>query len=166
MIRNKSHKLKVIALGAINGLVFGTLLETILRSLFLYEKFLRNKKPSGNFSISYLPYPFNWWFLPLMFFVAATFATFIVHRYFARFTKSNIWFWQIVGVGAVFGCAVYLTLSIFRFWYFSEYDFPIVESLKEDLKSDLFSLLVVLPFVAAFNLLFALVLKWRKLNLP
>ncbi len=35
MIWSKSHKLKVVALGAINGILFGTLVETVLRSLFL-----------------------------------------------------------------------------------------------------------------------------------
>ena len=168
MIWNKSHKSKVIALGAINGILFGTMLETVLRSLFLYEKYLRDKRPSGGFSISYSPYPFSWWYLPLLSFVFVTLATFIVHRYFSQYIKFSIWFWQTVGVVALLECAVYLILRslYYHYLYFSEYDFLPIESLITGIESDLFMLLIASPIIAAFNLLFALVLKWRRINLP
>lgn len=167
MNSSKSHKLKIVALGAINGIIFGTSLEIVLRSLFLYEKYLRDKKPSTGFQINYSPYPFSWWFLPFSPFVFVTLATFIVRRYFAQYIKSTIWFWQIVGVIAVFGFAVYSTLFNFYYCYFNEeLDVMLIDSFMQTLQADLFMLLIAFPIVAAFNLLFALVSKWRKLNLP
>lgn len=167
MIWSKSHKLKVIALGAINGILFGVSMETVLRSLFLYEKYLRGKEPlSPNLHISYLPYPFNWWFLPLLSFVFVTLATFIVHRYFAQYIKSSIWFWQVVGVVAVLGLVVYSIPHSLYTWCFSIFDFSESYYSMEAIQQDLPILLIAFPSIALFNLLFALVLKWRKLNLP
>ena len=167
MILSKSHKLKVIALGAINGILFGILMETVLRSLFLYEKYLRDKKPPlSNLNISYLPYPFNWWFLPLLSVVFVTLATFIVHRYFAQYIKSSIWFWQVVGIVAVLGLVVYsIPYSLYN-WCFSKFSFPESYYSIEAMQQDLPIFLVAFPSIAVFNLLFALVLKWRNLNLP
>ncbi len=167
MIWSKSHKLKVVALGAINGILFGTLVETVLRSLFLYEKYLRDKRPvSSNIHFSYLPYPFSWWYLPLLSFVFVTFATFVVHRYFAQHIKSSIWFWQVVGFVAVSGLVVYSIPHSLYNWCFSQFDFTKAYYSMEALQKDLLILLIAFPSIAIFNLLFALVLKWRKLNLP
>ena len=166
MIWIKSHKLNVVALGATNGLLFGASVEIILRSLYFYEWYLHKKYlPHLHIPLPY-GYPLDdWWFLTILSFVCATAATFIVHRCFAQYIKSSVWFWQIVGVGALFVCAGYSMLYI-SYQVYLMFDVIEVNSVVSAIEGDLCALLLASPIVATFNLLFALVLKWRNLNLP
>ncbi len=121
MITEKLNKLPVIALGAINGILFGVLLEIVLRSAFLVETYLRTRKPAPvGVTICYFGY---WWYLPLLSFVTVTSATFIVHHFAAKYIKSTIWFWQILSVVIVLVFATFTIIYAFYNWYLESFEF-------------------------------------------
>ena len=168
MNREKLHKIPVPVLGSINGLLVGIFSEIVFRSVFLLEKnYLRPQAPSGGFQIQYSPYPFNWWFLPIVLFVTVTLATIIVHYSLSRFTKSPIWFWQIVSIVTVpIVLAIYLAIYVFYLWEFIISGISELDSLITAIKGELPILLVIFLIIVVFNLLFALVLKRLKTHLP
>jgi hypothetical protein len=153
MIWNKPHKLKVIALGAINGILLGVLLDIILCLL----SYLHHRNWSNYIS--------PWWFFPFWSFVCVTFATFTVHWYFAQYIKSSIWFWQIVGGFTIFSCALYMIFHTFYYLHFVELNFEQYIYLMRAFGEDLFTLLHAYPIIATFNLIFAFVLRRQKISL-
>lgn len=167
MVWDKLHKISVVTLGAINGILLGILSEIVLRSAFLLEVFLRSREPlSPEISIDFLPYPFSWWYLPLLSLTSVTLATFIVHRFLIVYIKSSVWFWQMVGIVTIFICAIYSTIFFFYNWSISNFEFVELDSVVSALRGDLFILFVMFLIGAAYNLLFAFVLKRIKSHLP
>jgi hypothetical protein len=164
MITEKLNKLPIIALGAINGILFGVVLEVVLRSMFLVATYLRSSQsPSVGITICHLGYPFRWWYFPLLSFITVTSATFIVHHFAAKYIKSTIWFWQIVSVVTIFVFATFEIIYAFYNWYLESFEFEELYSLMFGLKS---KLIIAYPIIAIFNLLFALLLKRFKTHLP
>ena len=167
MIKEKLNKIPVIALGTINGILLGVFLETLCRSVFLFEMYLRSRKPlSSGINISYVGYPFSWWCLPLLSIITVTLAAFIVHRYVASIVKYSIWFWQIVGIVAVLECAVLSIIFAVYNWYSIWIELIDLDSVITTVEGDLFVLFIGFPIIAVFNLLFALILKRLKTDLP
>jgi len=164
-LRDKTWE--AVKLGAINGILFGTLSELIFRSMFLYEGHVQNQTPiSPDLHILMAPYPFNWWYLPALFLALVTLSSFIVHQYLAQHIKSVIWLWQIVGIVAVAGFGLYALIMIGWYQWRSELDFLGIDSLAPAIKSDLGLCLLFLPIAVAFNILFSKVLRYWKVPLP
>lgn len=167
MISEKLNKIPIITLGAINGILLGVFLEILFRSLFLLEVYLRPSDPSPRtITIPDPHYPFNWWYLPLLFFIAVTLATFVVDRFASGYLKSLIWFWQAVGVATSPVLALFSIIIAFYYWYLQSFDFTKLYSVKIAIKQDFLLSFLALPIIAAFNLLFALILKRLKTHLP
>ena len=161
----KSHNWNALELGAVCGLLFGILSEIIFRSIFLYEGYVHPPIKSAEFSIDMAPYPFSWWYLPLLWLILVALASYFVHRYLARHIKSSIWLWQVVGIVAVLeGCSFSFILVVYG-WYsqFGHWEARvlwegIIDSTLRELKIGLF----FLPFLLVFNLIFVMVLRrWR-----
>jgi len=167
MIRQNLNKIPFVVLGAINGTLFGVLSEVILRIGFHIETYLRSREPlSSDVSICYFGYPFSWWYLPLLSFIAITSATFVVHHFAAIYVKSIIWFWQTVGIMTVLIFVLFSAIYAFYNWYLEGFEFNELYSLILAVKSDFFFLFAAFPIIAIFNLLFALILKRLKTQLP
>jgi hypothetical protein len=163
-LRDKTWE--AVKLGAINGLLFGTLSELIFRSMFLYERYVQHQTPiSPGLHIQEAPYPFNWWYLPALFLVLVTLASLVVHRYLTQFIKSAVWLWLIIGIVAVFGCGIYAVIMASWYQWRSEFDFLGMDYLAQAIKSDLKICLLFLPIALAFNLLFSKVLCFWKVKL-
>ncbi|MCA1592530.1 MAG: hypothetical protein LC754_07750 [Acidobacteria bacterium] len=160
-----SHK-EWIILGAINGILFGMLLELIFRSIFLYEKYVQRQSPiSPGLHIDMAPYPFSWWYLPVLFLVLVTLASLLVHRYLSSHIKSRIWLWQVIGFAAVLECCLYAAILSWYHWY-RGFAFLGVADLVQAMESGLKTCLLFLPVALVFNLLFAVGLRFRKVELP
>lgn len=167
MITEILNKLPVIALGAINGILFGVLSDITWRLGFFVETYLRSRPPPPvGITICYSGYPFRWWYLPLLSFIAVTSATFIVHHCAAKYIKSSIWFWQIVGVVIVFAFATFSIIYVLYYGEFTEFGLTELYSVMSDVKRDFFVLFIAYPIIVIFNLLFALILKRFKTHLP
>lgn len=167
MIREKLSKRPVITLGAIDGILFGASLEILCRSIFLFEMYLRSGKPlPSGINISNTGYPFSWWYLPLLSTLTVTLAAFIVHRYVASIVKYSIWFCQIVGIVAVLESALLSIIFAVYNWYSIGIELIDLDSVIAVVKGDLFILFIEFPIIAVFNLLFALILKRLKTDLP
>ena len=167
MFWNKFHNWRIIKLGAINGILFGTLLELTLRARYSYGMYVFNQTPlPPDMHIQIAPYPFKWWYLPLLSLVLVTLASFLVNRYLAKYLKSSIWLWQVIGFVAVLEACVYSAITIWYQWYYSRFDFLGMDYLLHAIKSEQSICLRVLPVVLAFNLIFALMLRFRKARLP
>ncbi len=166
MIRKNLNKIPFIVLGAINGILLGVFLEILSRSIFLFEVYLSSSSPSpSKVSIPYPKYPFNWWFLPLLFFIAVTFASFIVQHYAAIYIKSVIWFWQTVGIVTWLIFGSYSTIYAFYDGSLQGFETEFYSLLFELIRGSSL-LFIAFPIIAIFNLLFALILKRLKTNLP
>lgn len=162
MILRKLHNLSGVELGAISGMLFGILLESVLRSIYLYETHVQEQTLLPlDVHIQMMPYPSSWWYLPLFSLVLITLASFLVHRYFARHIKSSVWLWQVIGLVAVLEACLYSVIVIWYQWYHSQFDFLGIDYLVL-IKGDLRIILRVLPVVLGFNLLFALALRFRN----
>lgn len=162
----KQSCLERIKLGAINGILFGTLLELICRSIFFYERYVQERTPlSPGLNIDMAPYPFSWWYLPILFLVLVTMASFIVHRYLSARIKSHIWLWQVIGVVAVLECFLFAAILNWYHWY-RGFAFLGTEDLAQAVGSELKLCLLFLPVAILFNLLFAIGLHFRKVELP
>ena len=56
MFGDKLYKVPLVALGAINGILCGTVSEIVLRSLFLLDQYYRTREPlPQGMSISLMP---------------------------------------------------------------------------------------------------------------
>src|SRR5215204_2289687 len=160
MFGDKIFNIPVIALGAINGILCGTVSEIVLRSLFLLERYFQSREPlPQGISISLMPYPFNWYALPLLFFVLGTIAVFIAHCCLARRIKSSVWYWQTVSVVSILLGVAYTTIGTFYYWFNSSRYPAGLEFVVNSIKFDLLLFLSIYLIIAAFNLLFALFLK-------
>jgi hypothetical protein len=162
----KQSCLERIKLGAINGILFGTLLELTFRSIFFYERHVQERMPiSPGLNIDMAPYPFNWWYLPILFLILVTLASFLMHWYLSERIKSHLWLWQIIGFVAVLECCLYAAILNWYHW-FRGFDFLGTEDLAQAMGSDLKICLLFLPVAILFNLLFAIGLHFRKVELP
>ncbi|MCU1289141.1 MAG: hypothetical protein JWN60_1370 [Acidobacteria bacterium] len=167
MISEKLNKTPIITLGAINGILLGVFLEILSRSIFLFEVYLRSSSPSpSTITIPEPRYPLNWWYLPLLFFIAVTLATFVVHRFASRYIKSLIWFWQAVGVITSPILALFSIFFTFYYWYLHSFQFTLLYFVKLEIKEGFLVSFIAFPIIAIFNLLFALILKRLKTHLP
>ena len=156
----------LVELGAINGILLGSLFELALRSIYLLERYSQERTPlPPDVHIQMASYPFAWWYLPLLSLVLVTLASFLVRRYLARRVTSAFLLWQVIGVMAVLGLCAYVIIVVWYRWYSSETILPAAEYLAHVLTTELGIVLRVTPFVLGFNLLFALALRSRKARL-
>ncbi len=158
---------KAIELGSLCGLLFGLLSEAILHSLFFYDSYAHPITSPDNLNIDLTPYPFNWWYLPLLWLVLVALASYFAHWCFAGYIKSSIWLWQIIGLTAVFvGCLASFIIGSYS-WYLRYPDWEtriLLEGIINSTWGEVQIFLFFLPFLLAFNLMFVTVLrrcKWQ-----
>jgi hypothetical protein len=86
-----------LRLGAINGLGFGVLAELSARGIFTFQRNLvEQQHPLGpDWHILRNPYPWEWWYLPLLFLALTSIATVLI--YARSKIKSVTWRWQLIG---------------------------------------------------------------------
>jgi hypothetical protein len=164
MIWNRHRNLSVVELGAINGFVFGSLLELSLRAIYVYEAYMfaQTPLPTG-LHICPTSYPFSWWFLPVFSFVLATLASYLTNRCFGQLIKSSFVLWQIVGFVAILGACLYSVVAVLYHWYFGEFNFLGIDYPADVIPTELIYVLRISPGVIFFNFLFARVLRlWKK----
>ncbi len=160
----KIRKLNSLELGALNGVIFGVLLEIAWHSLYLYEIYRTAQTPlPPDVHIQMAPYPFNWWTLPTLFLVTVSIASFLVHRYLSRHIKSSILLWQITGFVAIIACCLSSFVNIWYLWR-THPDLAGISFPMESFQSDIKMFLVLLPLLLVFNIVFVAVLRWRKLS--
>jgi hypothetical protein len=156
----------VATIGVINGIIFGVILEVFLRLAFIFETYAREPLSAG-INISYLPYPFSWWFLPLLSLATVSVSTAAVYTFLDKGIKSVVWFWQTVGIATVIFNVAFSIIFIFSHWWFeSRFDGATIETTIRAVKEDLSILILAFPLLQSYNLIFALVLKHFKLYLP
>jgi len=160
------RKLNALELGAINGLIFGALLEIAWHSLYIYETYRDTQTPlPSDLHIQMAPYPFNWWTLLALFLITVSVASFLMHRYLSRFIKSSTLLWQIIGFVSILGCCVFSFIAIWKQWRTREelsgLSFPM-----ESFQSELRAFLTLLPLILVCNLIFVAVLRLRKVQSP
>jgi hypothetical protein len=138
-------------LGWINGLGFGVLAELAMRLLFAYDEVVAQRTLDPNTRILMSPYPWAWWYLPLLSLVLTSIATLLVYAFWRSHIKSVTWRWQLVGFLAVLELYV-LTLAR-DLWNanFSElksYYWQFAYSIK------LLPWIILIPTLLAYNFLF------------
>jgi hypothetical protein len=155
MRSNNEHFLwHACKLGALNAILFGIITDLVLRMVYNYERTsLISLRTEVNLNIDLSPYPFQWWYLPLMSVALIIPATILVYRYLLSHLNSYLWLWQAVGIAAVFEC--YLLTLTMDWWnaHFSEMGadyWAVAYSIKP------VPWIFILPAVSVFNLLFAL----------
>lgn len=157
-----TNKSRALELGALNGIIFGSLFEVTYRSLFLWETYRLKQTPAPEgLSIDLSPYPFRWWYLPVLSLVLVSLASLLVHRLLSRSIESTIWRWQIIGVVAVLGCFVYVCGMDGLRWY-AEFTYLGAGYLLDVVAGELRWLSFVLPLVLGYNLIFGAVLRSRN----
>jgi hypothetical protein len=167
MILDKLRKMSLVELGAINGLLLGSLFELVLRSIYLLEEYSQEWAPlPPDVHIQMASYPFAWWYLPFLSLVLVTLASFCVRRYWTRRVISSVFLWQVIGALAVLGLFAYVVTVVWYKWYFSQPDLLATEYLAHVLRSELIPIVCAIPFVLGFNLFFALALRSLKPQLP
>jgi 4-amino-4-deoxy-L-arabinose transferase-like glycosyltransferase len=150
---------KVLELGARNGIMFGALFEVTYRTIYQWNNSQPERLIPGEprLIIDLAPYPFRWWYLPLLSTVSVPLASLLVHRLLSRRTKSTILLWQLIGLVALLGVAIYGCSNIVYGLYMHshlEMDYFFWEA-GLGLRLLLFP---VLPLVMAYNLIFAVAL--------
>ena len=167
MILDKLHKMGLVELGAINGLLLGSLFELALRSIYLLERHSQERTPlPPDVHIQTSPYPFAWWYPPLLSLVLVTLSSFLASRYLARRVTSPVLLWQVIGVLTMLGLCAYVIIGVGYKWYSIEAVLPATEYLAHVLRTEMGIILCVSPFVLGFNLLFAFALRSRGGQLP
>jgi len=151
MLTQRRSLTRTVGLGVINGLSFGILAEVVMSLLYEYEIGLGGRTDPAT-TIDMAPYPWAWWYLPLISTLLVTTATFVVHCFLGRRIKSPFWFWEAVGLFSVAGLYL-LTLSV-DWWNARS------SSLKADYWQFAPSLklapwILLVPALLVFNLLFA-----------
>jgi hypothetical protein len=152
-MRSKLHLLfREVALGALNGLGFGLLAELSMRGIYTYEKALAG--PSGfhqDMEILMSPYPWAWWYFPLLSVVFTSIATLFVCWFWRSRIKSVTWRWQLVGFLAV--VEFYLMMLAWDLWNahssgFKSIDWQFAYSIKP------FPWIILIPALFAYDFLF------------
>ena len=177
MIWRKIQNLDLVKLGAINGLIFGSIILSIFLSFCLYLGYLEYleslNSSSTNFnSVRLLKCSsYDLWFFPLLTLTLVATASLFIKQFVPQLTKFSIFIWQVVGLITsfelyVFGVAHSLlgelknceinNYNVFRcenldIWH---YLLPRQENL------------IILLVILAYNLVFALLLRCLKKDLP
>ena len=160
---DKLRKMGLVELGAVNGVLLGSVFELALRSTYLLEKHLQERTPlPPDLHIQISPYPFAWWYLPFLSLVLVTLAGLSVRRYLAPNITSPFLLWQLIGGLAVLGLCAYAIIVICYNWYSTDTILSSTEYLAHVLTAEMGIILRVAPFVLGFNLLFAFALSSSK----
>jgi hypothetical protein len=158
---SKSHLLfREIALGALNGLGFGVLAELSVRGLYTYEKALAAQHPLGpDWDILMSPYPWAWWYPPLLSVVFTSIATLFVCWFWRSRIKSLTLRWPLVGFLAVF--EFYLMTLAWDFWNASSVKYNYWEFAYS---TKLFPWIILVPALLAYNFLFGWATKKLRIG--
>jgi hypothetical protein len=155
----------LVELGALNGVLLGSLFELALRSIYIFEHSRGQTLSDPGVHIQMASYPFAWWQLPFRSLVLVTLASLVARRYLARRATSSVFLWQVIGLLAVFGLCAYGVILGWYGWYVIGDSLPPTEYLAHVLMTEMSIILRVIPFVLGFNLLFAFALRPVKVQL-
>jgi len=102
------------------------------------------------------PYPFSWWYLPLLSALLVTVASVIVHRYLVPRLNLQISRWPAIGALAVFELYL-ITLAID--WWNASHSISREDYWQLAYSTKLFPWVLLFPSVIIFNLLFGWLIK-------
>lgn len=137
-------------IGAVNGLILGTLVEIALRLLYSLDGYLQDQTPLPyGMSISYAPYPFRWWWFPLigviMFAPAATVTQWLFFGHTTRYQGAVI-------AGCIVIGEFYLFNLVWDLWLVMTSDMG-TDYWRYALSNKPRLWVVLIPFVLMFSLL-------------
>ena len=144
-------------MGAFNGLALGVTAELVMRALYQYELSDAERTPADSqIVIDTIPYPFSWWYLPVLSFALVTIASVIAHRFLRPHVKSQIFLWPAIGALAVL--ELYLITAAIDWW--NATNSPLQADYWQFAHSNkLFPWLLLVPGILVFNLLFGWLLR-------
>jgi len=143
-------------LGAINGLALGVVAELLMRTIYAYERSRGGPAAGSEIIIDRMPYPFSWWYLPLLSLVLVTVASVIVHRYLLPHLRSQISRWPAIGALAIF--ELYL-ITLALDWWNASHSISREDYWQFAYSTKLFPWVLLIPGVIIFNLLFGWLIK-------
>lgn len=149
--------------GTINGLVAGAVIELSLRFVHVYQNWLYERTPlPDEMQIQMSPYPFRWWYLPLLSFVLVVPMSLLVQHFMSHHIKSPILLWQIIGLGSVL--TLYLSILISDVWN-AHFSIMGADYWLFAWSLNLMGWLSLVISVAVFNLLYSLVIQFIRYKL-
>ncbi len=93
---------RVCLLGAINGVLFGAIIELLREWYFAYEWRLMVKEfEQFGDDPPLTGDPLHWWAIPVLSTVAFAISSFLIHKFGANYLKFPLLLWQVIGVMAV-----------------------------------------------------------------
>ncbi|HEY0078396.1 MAG TPA: hypothetical protein VGB73_07095 [Pyrinomonadaceae bacterium] len=102
---------RIVALGAINGLLFSFVVRAAMRIDFEYkQRELAEIAGREGVYICIAENPFKWWVIPLACIILFSLASYAAHRIYLKRIKSTILLWGIIGLvgGGLPFIAIYL----------------------------------------------------------
>lgn len=92
---------RVVALGAINGLIFSLIVKVAMRIDYEYsQRELAVLASRTGTYIDITENPFKWWVIPSACIILFSLSSYVVHLIYARRIKSPIVLWGIVGLAS------------------------------------------------------------------
>lgn len=172
MFFKKLFKLNLIALGALNGLILGSLSITPFAFFCAFDDCKGYENLAGGGTIDFIcGCKYVDWLLPIELSLIVTIASFLVRLTIYKRIDSRLLLWQIIGVVSFPLYFLYIKLfySFVNYWRVCLNNTDLIvcrkPSVEENLKSlfevnqgDLFSLAIVFSVLIVFNLLFAYII--------
>lgn len=148
-MNGRQRRLPGWQIGALNGLVLGVLAEILLRAIYYYEGVRAGPVRTPEIIVDRIPYPFNWWYLPVLSLILVTVASVIGHRYLFPRLKPRVLRWPVIGLVAV--AELYLFTLALDWWNAAHSAVPYWDYASS---TNLFPWVLLIPAVILFNLLF------------